>query len=268
MDRPRLAQRVLGDEAAMKRLEAIVHPMVDADRRTFLADARARGVPFVVLDVPLLFEIGFERYVDLVLVVAAEKSVQKSRVLARPGMTLQRFEAIVAKQVPDANKRKRAHIVIDSGRGIAFARYKNYAALTAVAMEIRVSPRNGQVQVLRVSVADDSGQVINPNGLANQMEGAVIQSLSWTLKEEVKFSDSAILSTDWASYPILTFQEVPKIDVALINQPGMPFLGTGEAGQGPTAAALANAIYDAVGIRLYTLPFTPDRVKTAMNAKK
>lgn len=154
------------------------------------------------------------------------------------------------------------------GRGIAFARYKNYAALTAVAMEVRVIPRSGQVQVLRASVADDSGQVVNPNGLANQMEGAVIQSLSWTLKEEVKFTDSAILSTDWASYPILTFQEVPKIDVALINQPGMPFLGTGEAGQGPTAAAVANAIYDAVGIRLYTLPFTPDRVKAAMNAKK
>jgi CO/xanthine dehydrogenase Mo-binding subunit len=154
------------------------------------------------------------------------------------------------------------------GRGIAFARYKNYAALTAVAMEVRVTPRNGQVQVLRVAVADDSGQVVNPNGLANQMEGAVIQSLSWTLKEEVKFSDSAILSADWASYPILTFQEVPKIDVALINQPGMPFLGTGEAGQGPTAAAVANAIYDAVGVRLYTLPLTPGRVKEAMNAKK
>ena len=130
-------------------------------------------------------------------------------------------------------------------------------------MEVRVTPRNGRVQVLRVSVADDSGQVVNPNGIANQMEGAVIQSLSWTLKEEVRFSDSAILSTDWASYPILTFQEVPHIDVAVINQPGMPFLGTGEAGQGPTAAAVTNAIYDAVGVRLRTLPLTPDRVKAA-----
>jgi CO/xanthine dehydrogenase Mo-binding subunit len=156
----------------------------------------------------------------------------------------------------------------NQGRGIAFARYKNHAALTAVAMEVRVIPRNGRVQVLRVSVADDSGQVVNPNGIANQMEGAVIQSLSWTLKEEVRFSDSAILSADWASYPILTFQEVPHIDVAVINQPGMPFLGTGEAGQGPTAAAVTNAIYDAVGVRLRTLPLTPDRVKAALNARK
>ena len=156
----------------------------------------------------------------------------------------------------------------NQGRGIAFARYKNYAALTAVAMEVRVTPRNGRVQVLRASVADDSGQVVNPNGIANQMEGAVIQSLSWTLKEEVRFSDSAILSTDWASYPIITFQEVPHIDVAVINQPGMPFLGTGEAGQGPTAAAVTNAIYDAVGVRLRTLPLTPDRVKAAVDAKK
>jgi nicotinate dehydrogenase subunit B len=156
----------------------------------------------------------------------------------------------------------------NQGRGIAFARYKNFAALTAVAMEVRVTPRNGRVQVLRASVADDSGQVVNPDGIANQMEGAVIQSLSWTLKEEVRFSDSAILSTDWASYPILTFQEVPQIDVAVINQPGKPFLGTGEAGQGPTAAAVTNAIYDAVGVRLRTLPLTPDRVKAAVDARK
>jgi CO/xanthine dehydrogenase Mo-binding subunit len=156
----------------------------------------------------------------------------------------------------------------NQGRGIAFARYKNYAALTAVAMEVRVTPRNGRVQVLRVSVADDSGQVVNPDGIANQMEGAVIQSLSWTLKEEVRFSDSAILSADWASYPIITFQEVPSINVAVINQPGMPFLGTGEAGQGPTAAAVTNAIYDAAGVRLRTLPLTPSRVKAALDAKK
>lgn len=156
----------------------------------------------------------------------------------------------------------------NQGRGIAFARYKNYAALTAVAIEVRVTPRSGRVQVLRASVADDSGQAVNPNGIANQMEGAVIQSLSWTLKEEVRFSDSAILSADWASYPIITFQEVPSIDVAVINQPGMPFLGTGEAGQGPTAAAVTNAIFDAAGVRLRTLPLTPDRVKAAMDAKK
>ncbi len=155
----------------------------------------------------------------------------------------------------------------NQGRGIAFAQYKNYAAIAAIAMEVRVTPRNGRVQVLRVTAADDSGQAVNPDGIANQIEGAIIQSLSWTLKEEVKFSDSAILSTDWASYPIMTFQEVPSVDVAVINQQGMPFLGTGEAGQGPAAAAVANAIYDAVGVRLRTLPLTPDRVKAAIDGK-
>ncbi len=155
----------------------------------------------------------------------------------------------------------------NQGRGIAFAQYKNSAAFTAVAMEVRVTPRNGRVQVLRASAVDDSGQAVNPNGISNQIEGAIIQSLSWTLKEEVKYDKTRILSTDWASYPIMTFQEVPNVDVEVISQPGMPFLGTGESGQGPAAAAVANAIYDAVGVRLRTLPFTPDRVKAAMDSK-
>ena len=108
---------------------------------------------------------------------------------------------------------------------------------------------------------DHLRQTGNQNGLRNQIEGGLIQSLSWTLKEEVKFDDTRILSSDWSSYPILTFSEVPPVEVVLIDRPGTPFLGAGEASQGPTGAALANAVFDATGVRLRQLPFTPERVK-------
>jgi nicotinate dehydrogenase subunit B len=153
------------------------------------------------------------------------------------------------------------------GRGIAYARYKNYAALTAVAVEVEVTPRNGRVRVLRAVAANDSGHIVSPDGIINQIEGGMIQSLSWTLKEEVKFDDTTILSRDWASYPIITFSEVPPIEVVLIDRPGEPYLGTGEASQGPAGAALANAIFDATGVRLRRVPFTPDRVKAAIDSK-
>jgi CO/xanthine dehydrogenase Mo-binding subunit len=154
------------------------------------------------------------------------------------------------------------------GRGIAFARYKNLAAYVAVALEVEVNPRNGRIRVLRAAAADDSGHIVNPDGIRNQIEGGIIQSLSWTLKEEVKFDDATVLSQDWASYPIITFAEVPKIDVVLVDRPGQPYLGTGEAPTGPTAAALANAVFDATGARLRRIPFTPSRVKEALAALK
>lgn len=150
------------------------------------------------------------------------------------------------------------------GRGIAFAQYKNYAGYCAVALEVEVNPPSGIVRVLRVATAADSGHAVSPDGIANQIEGGVIQSLSWSLKEEVKFDRTKVLSEDWASYPILTFTEVPPVDVAVIDRPGEPYLGMGEASQGPTAAALANAIFDATGVRFRRLPFTPERVKAGL----
>ena len=151
------------------------------------------------------------------------------------------------------------------GRGIAFGRYKNYAGLVAVAVEVEVSPRNGRVHVVRATAANDSGHMINPDGIANQIEGGLIQSLSWTLKEEVQFDDTGVLSNDWKSYPIITFTEVPPVNVVLIDRPGEAYLGTGEAAQGPTSAAVANAVFDATGARLRRLPFTPDRVKAELD---
>jgi CO/xanthine dehydrogenase Mo-binding subunit len=146
------------------------------------------------------------------------------------------------------------------GHGIAYARYKNYAAMCAAAVEVKVNRRNGRVQIVRAVVSVDAGQMVNPDGVANQIEGGFIQALSWTMKEEVRFDTTRITSEDWASYPVLTFSEVPPVDVVLIDRPGQPFLGTGEACCGQTAAAVTNAIFDATGVRLRRLPCTPARM--------
>jgi nicotinate dehydrogenase subunit B len=153
------------------------------------------------------------------------------------------------------------------GRGIGFARYKNIAGYCAVALEVEVNHRNGRIRVLRAVAAADSGHIVNPDGVSNQIEGGLIQSLSWSLKEEVKFDDTQILSTDWSSYPILTFSDIPPVDVVLVNRTGTPFLGTGEASQGPTSAALANAVFDATSVRFRRLPLTPERVKQGLDDK-
>jgi CO/xanthine dehydrogenase Mo-binding subunit len=150
------------------------------------------------------------------------------------------------------------------GRGIGFAKYKNIAGYCAVALEVEVNRQNGRIRVLRAVASTDCGQMVNPDGISNQIEGGLIQSLSWTLKEEVQMDNTRILSRDWNSYPILTFSEVPPVEVVLIDRPGQPFLGAGEASQGPTGAALANAVFDATGVRFRTLPLTPDRVLQAL----
>jgi CO/xanthine dehydrogenase Mo-binding subunit len=151
------------------------------------------------------------------------------------------------------------------GRGFAFARYKNLAAYTAIACEVEVERESGRVRMARAVAAVDSGEAVNPDGIRNQIEGGIVQSLSWTLYESVSFDHTRITSTDWSSYPILRFDGVPdRIDVNVISRPGQPFLGTGEAAQGPAAAALANAVADATGVRIRELPFTPERVKAAL----
>jgi CO/xanthine dehydrogenase Mo-binding subunit len=152
------------------------------------------------------------------------------------------------------------------GRGIGFAKYKNIAGYCAVALEVEVNRQSGRIRVLRAVASADSGHIVNPDGVSNQIEGGLIQSLSWTLKEEVQMDDTQVLSQDWSSYPILTFSEVPPVEVVLIDRPGQPFLGTGEASQGPTGAALANAVFDATGVRFRRLPLTPDRVLQGLRA--
>jgi CO/xanthine dehydrogenase Mo-binding subunit len=145
--------------------------------------------------------------------------------------------------------------------GIGMARYKNSGAYCAVAMRIMVDSASGRIKLDRALCAVDIGLVINPDGAINQIEGGVIQSSSWTIKEQVRLGHAGVTSTDWATYPILTFPEVPLVEVALIDQPHEPALGAGEASQGPTAAAIANAVANATGVRIRDLPLTPARLK-------
>jgi dephospho-CoA kinase len=133
VDRDKLAARVLSDAAALKRLERIIHPLVQAAEQRLLADAEARGARVVVLDIPLLLETGGDRRVDAVVVVSAPAEVQRARVLERPGMTAEKFEATLARQMPDAEKRRRADFVVDTSRGIEAARAQVRAILDAVA---------------------------------------------------------------------------------------------------------------------------------------
>jgi nicotinate dehydrogenase subunit B len=148
------------------------------------------------------------------------------------------------------------------GVGFAFAQYKNLMAYVAMAVEISVVPETGQVTLEHAEVAVDTGQIVNPDGIRNQIEGGVIQSASWTLYETLRYDTERIRSFDWSSYPILRFSSVPnRVNVHLIDRPGAPFLGVAEASMGPTAAALANALFDATGKRVRAMPLAGDALR-------
>jgi CO/xanthine dehydrogenase Mo-binding subunit len=150
------------------------------------------------------------------------------------------------------------------GRGIGFARYKNEKSYAAVIVDLTVDRDSGRIALEHVTIAADAGQIINPDGLRNQLEGGMMQAASWTLKEAVRFDQNGVTSLDWERYPILTFAEAPTVETVLIDRPGLPSLGAGEATQGPTPAAIANAIFDATRARLRQIPFTPERVRAAL----
>ena len=151
------------------------------------------------------------------------------------------------------------------GHGVAFVQYANYSAYVAMVIKVYVAPDSGKVRTQRVWVAHDCGLIVNPDGVRNQIEGNVIQTLSRGLYEELHFDRSGIDAADWTRYPILRFSDVPDdIAISLINRPDQDALGAGEPAASPVFAALANAIFDATGKRLRRIPFTPTRVKTAM----
>ncbi len=156
---------------------------------------------------------------------------------------------------------------IAEGRGLAFARYENDQAIVACVAFVTVDTASGAVRVKRVVVAHDCGLIINPDGVRNQIEGNVIQSLSRALKEEVQFDQMRVTSVDWETYPILKFSEVPEVEIVLIDRPDQPALGAGEPSQVTTAAAVANAIFDATGARVRQIPFTPERIKLALDGE-
>jgi CO/xanthine dehydrogenase Mo-binding subunit len=148
------------------------------------------------------------------------------------------------------------------GRGIAFSRYKNRGSYCAIVADVEATET---VRVTRLTIAIDVGRVINEDGARNQIEGGAIQATSWSLLEQVQFDREQITSTDWESYPMLIFSDVPLIDVHLISRPDEPTLGAGEATQGPVPAAIGNAIFDAIGVRVRTLPFTAQNVVAAID---
>jgi nicotinate dehydrogenase subunit B len=150
------------------------------------------------------------------------------------------------------------------GRGIAYMRYKQAENYVAIGMDVVVDKATGKITVRRVKCAHDCGLIVNPDGLRNQVEGNIVQTLSRTLHEEVTFDRSRVTSVDWVSYPILRFSEAPAVEVALIDRPDQPSYGAGEAASAPVGAALANAIFDATGVRLRRVPFTAARVKAAL----
>jgi CO/xanthine dehydrogenase Mo-binding subunit len=150
------------------------------------------------------------------------------------------------------------------GRGFSYIHYKHNESYVAMAMEVDVDKASGAIRVRRVACAHDCGLVINPAALKAQIEGNILQTLSRTLYEEVAFDNSRVTSVDWASYPILRFPDAPEILVELVDRPREPPLGAGEASATPVPAALANAVYDAVGTRITAVPFTRERVRAAL----
>jgi CO/xanthine dehydrogenase Mo-binding subunit len=140
------------------------------------------------------------------------------------------------------------------GRGVAFARYKNLAAYVAIVADVAVDRTSGAIRLERATAAVDAGDVINPDGLRNQIEGGIVQAASWTLFEEVTFDRERITSVDWRSYPIARFPDAPVVTVEVVTRPEDPPVGAGEAAQGPTAAAIANAVFAATGVRRRDLP--------------
>jgi CO/xanthine dehydrogenase Mo-binding subunit len=154
---------------------------------------------------------------------------------------------------------------VAKGRGVAITRHAD--VWVAVVADVEVNRTSGQVAVKRIVCAHDCGLMINPDGVRNQVEGNVVQGVSRALLEEVTYDEKGVTSLDWKGYPILRFPDVPDVEVVLINRPEMPALGAGEPSTVPLAAAIGNAIFDATGARLREIPFTPEGVKAALDAR-
>jgi CO/xanthine dehydrogenase Mo-binding subunit len=148
------------------------------------------------------------------------------------------------------------------GRGIGFARYKGTSAWCAVIADVEVAE---QVQVKKLSIAVDVGMVVNPDGVRQQIEGGALQAVSWTLMEAVRFDRTRLLGQNWEDYPMLRFSQVPQVEIVILDRPDEPSLGAGEGSLGPTAAAIGNAVFDALGVRVRDLPLTPEHITQAMD---
>jgi nicotinate dehydrogenase subunit B len=151
-----------------------------------------------------------------------------------------------------------------SGRGVAVANRAN--TMTAAVAEVEVDKTTGEVTVKKITLGHDCGLIVNPDGLKNQIEGNILQAVSRALLEEVQFDSTGQKNLDWNSYPVIRYEQIPDVEIVLINRPEMQPLGGGEPSIVPVTAAIANAIHDAAGVRLRRVPFTPERVLAALKA--
>ncbi len=241
-------------------LRVVAHNLKDTPLR--LSNLRAPG------KIANVFAV--EGFTDELAVAAGMDSVAfRRRLLTDPRAleVLDRAASMIGWQPRVSGSRVSATANLLTGRGIAYMRYKQAENYVAVTMEVAVERTSGKIQVRRIVCAHDCGLIVNPDGLRNQVEGNIVQTLSRTLHEETTFDRSRVTSVHWESYPVLRFPEAPPVEVALINRPDQPSYGAGEAASAPVAAALANAIFDATGVRLRTVPFTMVRMKTSLRSE-
>lgn len=242
------------------RIQVVAHWLKDAPLR--VAPLRSPGKPANTFAVEsFLDELAASAGLDPVAIRLRGLKDPRGLELIRRTAAMMKWET---RPSPAGGDRSAAVV---RGRGIAYNHYKHDETYVAMGIEVAVERSSGTIAVERVFCAHDCGQIINPDGVRAQVEGSIIQTLSRVLMEEVKFDRSRVLSTDWASYPILRFSQVPRIEIDLVDRPNLPPLGAGEAAVTTVGAALANAVFDATGARLRTLPFTPERVKAALDGR-
>jgi nicotinate dehydrogenase subunit B len=242
---------------AADSLQVLVHWLKDTPLRP--APIRSPGKPANCFAV--------ESFVDELAAAAGLDPIEfRLRWLAdgRGMKVIKRAAALMAWQSRPSPVRSKDAAVM-RGRGFSYVHYKHSESYVAMGMEVAVERASGRIRVERVACAHDCGQIINPDGVRAQVEGSILQTLSRALMEEVQFDRSRVTSVDWGSYPIMRFSDVPKLDIELVDRPTQPPLGAGEAACAPVGAALANAVFDATGVRLRTVPFTPQRVKSALS---
>jgi CO/xanthine dehydrogenase Mo-binding subunit len=241
----------------LPNVHAVVHWIDDAPLRT--SSFRAPG------KVANIFAV--ESFVDEIAAAARVDPVDfRLRRLnnARGAEVLRRAAARLGWQPRPSPRPADPGAAVLTGRGIAFVHYKHEETMVAMGMEVSVERATGRIRVTRVVCAQDCGLMVNPDCVQSQVEGNIIQTLSRTLHEEVAYDRDRVTSVDWGSYPILTFPEVPVLEFELIQRVDQPPLGVGEAASTPVPAALANAVFDATGVRLRTAPFRAERVKAAL----
>jgi len=210
-----------------------------------------------------------EVFIDECAAAAGADPVEyRLRYLGDPrGVAVLRAAANLAKWDQRPSPRRDQSGKIARGRGVAYVKYENSRTYCAGVAEVEVDKQTGAIRCTRFYVAHDCGQIINPDGVRAQIEGNIIQTVSRTLKEELRWNRSRVTSVDWASYPILRFPEVPEVVMELINRPSEPPWGVGEPAAVLPPPAISNAVFDAIGVRLRSVPFTPDRLKTAMGVR-